>query len=278
MSRFALLLALLTVAGTCVHAQRPDVRQTPAQTYGSPKSNTATLVGVADAVQLDQLMYFIPGVGSPSREELERQNIKSYMMPIRQAPDANMEWAYALAGGVEYYLNLNNNFKDNLSPDFIALNLARGGVRPNIEDGLKLLVQQGTVSAAIVPYGSATIPNAVYSVPKFNISNYGYLFRPDARARNKVFEAKKALARGNPVIVSLKTDGTFRNLRSSTYTTNAPGTETHFLTVVGYDTSGQYFELRGTNGRDWADAGYVRVSFDDFGRLAQTGYVLIPRL
>ena len=270
--RLLLPSLLVLLLGTCVRAQTP--------TYGAPgqtiRQGTAML-GVTDVQTLDQMMFYIPGIGSPA-SDLARQNIKSYMMPIRQAPDANMEWAYALAGGVEYYLNLNNNFKDNLSPDFIALNLARGGVRPNIEDGLKLLVQQGTVSAAIVPYGSATIPNAVYSVPKFNISNYGYLFRPDARARNKVFEAKKALARGNPVIVSLKTDGTFRNLRSSTYTTNAPGTETHFLTVVGYDTSGQYFELRGTNGRDWADAGYVRVSFDDFGRLAQTGYVLIPRL
>lgn len=234
------------------------------------------MLGVTDAQTLEQLMFNVPGIGS-SAGDLARQNIKSYMMPIRQAPNQNMEWAYALAGGVEYYLNLNNNFKDNLSPDFIALSLARGGVKPNIEDGLKLLIQQGTVSAAIVPYGSAVIPNAVYSVPKFNISNYGFLFRPDARPRNRVFETKKALARGNPVIVSLSTDAGFNSLRTSSYTTNAPGAETHYLTVVGYDTAGQYFELRGVNGRDWGEAGYVRISFDNFGRLAQTGYVLIPK-
>ena len=264
-SLFVLLL------GTCVCAQ---------PTYGAPGQaprEATALLGVADIQTLDQMMFFIPGIGSPS-SDLSRQNIKSYMMPIRMAPNADMEWAYALAGGVEYYLNLNNNFKDNLSPDFISLSLARGGVRPNIEDGLKLLVQQGTVSAAIVPYGSATIPNAVYSVQKFNISNYGYLFRPDARPRNKVFETKKALTRGNPVVVALSTAPGFHALRTGSYTTSGATTEQHFLTVVGFDNENQYFELRGVFGRDWGDAGYVRISYDDFGRLGQTGYVLIPKI
>lgn len=264
---FFLVLALCT----CVRAQIP--------TYGAPgqvpKENTA-LLGVSDLQTLDQMMFFIPGIGSSS-SSLSRQNIKSYMMPIRQAPSANMEWAYALAGGVEYYLNLNNNFKDNLSPDFISLSLARGGVRPNIEDGLKLLIQQGTVSAAIVPYGSTVIPNAVYSVQKFSINNYGFLFRADARPRNKVFEAKKALTRGNPVIVALGTDAGFTSLRTGSYSTSASASEIHYLTVVGFDNEAQQFELRGVYGRDWGEAGYVRVSFDDFGRLAQTGYVLIPK-
>ncbi len=235
------------------------------------------LLGVSDMQTLDQMMLFIPGIGTPS-SDLSRQNIKSYMMPIRETTDARMEWAYALAGGLEYYLNLNNNFKDNLSPDYLALSLARGGTAPNIEDGLKLLVQQGTVSAAIVPYGSATIPNAVYSVPKYGIDNYGFLFRPETRPRNKVFEAKKALTRGNPVIIQLSTDNTFNALRTSSYSTNNPGAELHYLTVVGFDNQNQFFELRGIKGRDWADAGYVRISYDNFGRLAQSGYVLIPKL
>lgn len=266
--RISLSLLFVLLLCTCVRAQTNPYGQTS-------KENTAIL-GVTDLQTLDQMMLFIPGIGSPS-SDLSRQNIKSYMMPIRQTPNVNMEWAYALAGGVEYYLNLNNNFKDNLSPDFIALSLARGGVRPNIEDGLKLLIQQGTVSAAIVPYGSTVIPNAVYSVQKFNISNYGFLFRPEARPRNKVFEVKKALTRGNPVIVALSTDAAFTSLRSSSYNTNVPGTETHYLTVVGFDNESQQFELRGVFGRDWGEAGYVRISFDDFGRLAQTGYVLIPK-
>lgn len=266
------LLSLLFVLSlcTCVRAQ------TPTYPPGQDVRDATAVLGVSDVQLLDQMMFLVPGIGSPS-SDMSRQNIKSYMMPIRKAPDVNMEWAYALAGGVEYYLNLNNNFKDNLSPDFISLSLARGGVRPNIEDGLKLLIQQGTVSAAIVPYGSAVIPNAVYSVQKFNINNFGYLFRAETRARNKVFEAKKALTRGNPIIVALSTDATFNSLRTASYNTNTPGAELHYLTVVGFDNENQFFELRGVQGRDWGEAGYIRISFDNFGRLAQTGYVLIPK-
>lgn len=249
----------------------------PANTYGygAARSETAVL-GISDAIAIDQLMFYIPGVGSPSREELLRQNIKSYMMPIRQSPTPGMEWAYALAGAVEYYQNLNTNFKDNLSPDYITLSLAYQGNAPSITDGLKLLVKQGTVSAAIVPYGSPVIPNAVYSVPKFSIANFGYLFQPETRARNRVFETRKALSRGNPVIVELLTDASFINLRNGNYTTAQPGAEAHYLTVVGYDSEAETFELRGVFGRLWANAGYVRISYDDFGRLAKTGYVLFP--
>ncbi|MEO0733267.1 MAG: C1 family peptidase [Bacteroidota bacterium] len=270
--RSLLTLLFLSFLCTCVSAQTR-----PAQSYGAPRSSASAL-GVSDAQVLDQLMFYIPGVGSPSREDLLRQNIKSYMMPIRQAPDPKLEWAYALAGAVEYYLNLNNNYKDNLSPDYIALNLAAQGQRPTIEDGLRLLIQQGTVSAAIVPYGSPTIPGAVYSVPKHTIANFGYLFRPETRARNRVFEVRKALSRGNPVVIELQTDAAFRSLTSSIYNGGQQPTETHFLTVVGYDGETETFELRGLFGRHWANAGYVRLSYADFGRLARTGYVIIPKV
>jgi hypothetical protein len=270
MNRVFLSLLFLTFLCTSVRAQRP------VNDYGKPRGEAAVM-GLEDATLLDQLMFYIPGIGSSSREDLLRQNIKSYMMPIRQSPNPQMEWAYSLAGALEYYQNLNNNFKDNLSPDYLTLNLAAQGKRPSMEDGLRFLIQQGTVSAAIVPYGSPTIPTAVYSVPRYTISNFGYLFRPETRPRNRVFETRKALSRGNPVIVELQTDATFTDLRSNSYTTTAPTGETHFLTVVGYDGETNSFELRGLFGRHWADAGYVSISYDDFGRLAQTGYVLIPK-
>jgi len=266
--RLLLVLSSCLFLCTCVLAQNSPLD------YGAPKAATAKL-GVDDAVMIDQMMFYIPGIGSSSREDLLRQNIKSYMMPIRQAPSPQMEWAYALAGAVEFYQNLNNNYKDNLSPDLVTLSLAQQGSRPTLEDGLKFLVQQGTVSAAIVPYGSPTIPTSVYSVPKFKITNYLMLFRPETRGRNRVFETRKALSRGNPVIVELRTDATFTGLEANSYSAQTP-TESHYLTVVGYDGGTNTFELRGLFGRHWADAGYVQMSYDDFGRLAVRGIVLTP--
>ncbi|NJB84375.1 hypothetical protein GGR26_000120 [Lewinella marina] len=265
--RNLLTLLFLLSLGTGVRAQQP---------YGTAKS-AEKLQGLSDLAVIDQMMYYIPGIGSSAREDLLRQNIKPYMMPIRQVPQIGMEWAYALADALEYYVNLNSNFKDNLSPDYIAMSLANAGARPNLVDGLGLLMNSGTVSAAIVPYNSNTIPNSVYSVARFGINNFGYLFRPETKARNRIFETRKALSRGNPVIVELATDAAFSNLKGSGYEPTGPITETHFLTVIGYDGERETFELRSSLGRNWGNGGYVTMTYDDFGDLAQTGYVLIPK-
>ena len=265
--RYPLALLLLVFACTCVRAQQP---------YGAAKS-VEKLQGLSDLTAIDRQMFYIPGIGSPSREELLRQNIKPYMMPIRQVPQTGMEWAYALADCLEYYVNLNSNFKDNMSPDYLAMSLANAGQRPNLVDGLALLINSGTVSAAIVPYNSSTIPNSVYSVARFGISNFGYLFRQETKGRNKIFETRKALSRGNPVLVELATDPAFTSLTTGTYTASGGTGETHFLTVIGYDGEAETFELRSSLGRNWGSGGYVTISYDDFGALARTGYVLIPR-
>lgn len=237
----------------------------------------AIVMGLEDIQLIDQMMVYIPGIGSPSREALTRQNIKAYMMPIREALKTNQEWAYALADCLEYYANLNNNFKDNLSPDYISLSLAAAGNRPNIEDGFKFLIQQGTVSAAIVNYGSEQIPRAVFNVPRYQITNFAYLFHPTTRARNRIFELRKALSRGNPVIVELQTAADFSAWRQSEYNSNLPTTESHYLTVVGYDEDTELFELRSAFGRHWANSGYVYMNYEQLAQNAQSAYVLIPK-
>lgn len=234
------------------------------------------VMGLEDQQLIDQMMVYIPGIGSPSREALTKQNIKAYMMPIREALKTNQEWAYALADCLEYYVNLNNNFKDNLSPDYISLSLAAAGNRPNIVDGFKFLIQQGTVSAAIVNYGSEQIPRAVFNVPRYQITNFAYLFYPTTRARNRIFELRKALSRGNPVIVEIATASDFTTWRQSEYNSNLPTTENHYLTVVGYDEDASLFELRSTFGRHWANSGYVYMSYDQLAQAAQNAYMIIP--
>ncbi|MEM6877510.1 MAG: hypothetical protein AAF544_03045 [Bacteroidota bacterium] len=236
----------------------------------------AAPLGIENLQDIDQLMMVVEGVGASSREDLQRQNIKAYMMPVREATDARLEWAYVLASALEYYTNINQNYKDNLSPDIIALSLAAQGNAPNMEAGLGFLRDVGTVSSAIVPYGSQTIPPAVYSVPRRKIANFGYLFRSTTRARNRVFETRKALSRGNPVIVELATGSDFNGLRSANYSAPASATESHHLVVVGFDETAREFEMLAAKGRGWGDKGYIRIGYDDFGRLANGGYVLFP--
>ncbi len=252
------------------------VIQAQTSPYSTPRAE-AVLMGLEDMQLIDQMMVYIPGIGSPSREALMRQNIKGYMMPIREALKNNQEWAYALADCLEYYVNLNSNFKDNLSPDYISLSLAAAGNRPNIIDGFKFLIQQGTVSAAIVNYGSEQIPRAVFNVPRYQIMNFAYLFHPTTRGRNRIFELRKALSRGNPVILELQTAADFSQWRQAAYDTDLPLSERHYLTVVGYDEEAELFELRSAFGRHWGNSGYVFIGYDKLAALAENAYVIIPQ-
>ena len=47
--------------------------------------------------------------------------------------------------------------------------------------------------------------------------------------------------------------------------------------MIGYDGDAETFELRSSLGRNWGNGGYVTMTYDDFGDLALTGYVLIPK-
>ena len=267
--RGPLTLLLLSLLCTCGLAQTEPITGAKA-----PQST----VGIQDAQTLDAMLYYVPGLSSPGRTELLKQDIKSFMMPVREASSPGLEWAYALTAALEFYHNLNTNYKDNLSPDYLHLTLANQGTRPTLEDGLRMVTEQGTVSASIVPFGATTIPYSVYSVPKIQVANFGYLFRSTTRARNRLFELKKALTRGNPVLVELRTGADFAGLSTSTYEFPEVATEQHFLTVTGFDASTEMIELRGSFGRLWAQGGYCTMSFDDFVEYSVNAYVLFPIL
>jgi hypothetical protein len=233
-------------------------------------------MGITDAAQIDALMYYVPGVGSPSRQALERQSIKPYMMPVRQMAGAGQDWAYALADCLEFYANLNTNYKDNLSPDYILLSLRSQG-RPSLRDGLQFLVETGTVSAAIIAYGAANIPSAVYAAKRYNLQNYLHIFQDFTRSREKVFEVRKALSRGNPVIVEFAAEPNFARIENTRYyEPQGNASQRFFVVVVGYDETEEALEVRTPFGRGWGDGGYLWIDYDDFGNQARNGYVMLP--
>ena len=141
------ILFFLTFMSTqTLSAQNPKPSSNPPSDYGSRGK-----LGITDAKMFDQMLKTIAGVGS-TKELLAEQSLKSYMMPPRKMGlgGATNSSCYALTSALEYYINLNNNYKDNLSPDFIKLNLPKGA----IEDELAFLATNGTVSAAILPYSA----------------------------------------------------------------------------------------------------------------------------
>jgi hypothetical protein len=263
---FCLLLSALMPAQRAF-SQKPDA---PA-TY-TPKGK----FGIADATLFDKYMKIVEGIGTSAKDALAEQSLKSYMMPPRRSGSSAPSATYALASCLEYYINLNNNYKDNLSPDFIKLSLPNTATA---EDQLSFLAATGTVSAAILPFESPNLTPSVYSGVKYRIQNYLKLFQSTTRAQQKVYDIKKALMRGNPVVVELQVTAEFKLLKQTRFYDPKLGDKTvagtQHLVVVGYDEERHAFELQNSWGREWGNGGYIWVTYDDLGVLATNGFVLL---
>ena len=245
-----------------------------------PKGRKAAGIGISDLQMMEKMMYVVPGVGSKSKDLLLKQDIKPYMMPIRDLGFRGNELCYAVATCLEYYVNLGRNYKVNLSPDFISLNLSNSGKRGTAQDALEYLVKEGTVSAAILPFDADQLTTAVYNTQRYSINNYFHMFRELTKARQKVFETRKALMRGNPVLIELQAGEALRSYSGQgdwePSATNKESIQLFPLVVVGYDENQQAFEVRSVWGSKWGRNGYVWISYNDFGKYAQNAYLMIP--
>lgn len=249
------------------------------ESFAAKDGSTAKQIGVSDQALFDRLMLTVAEVGSNSRMTQQQQNLKPYMMPVRNMGFRGSDWSYMLASCLEYYVNLRKNLKENLSPDYISLSLQSQGTQANMVEGLKFLTQVGTVNAVIVPYDAAQIPQAVYATNKYSISNYLHLFQSFASQREKIFEVRKALMRGNPVLLDIKADGAFARL-GNTVNWEAPkqlGQHNYTVLIVGFDENKQAFEVMGSWGNTWANNGYLWMSYNDLANAAMNAYVMIPQ-
>ena len=232
--------------------------------------------GISDVNMVDKYLKVIEGIGTSAKDALNEQSLKSYMMPPRRSGSSAPSATYALASCLEFYVNLNNNYKDNLSPDFIKLSLPNTAT---VEDNLTFLASTGTVSAAILPFESPNLTPSVYSSVKYRIQNYLKLFQPTTRPQQKTYDIKKALMRGNPVVVEVQVTAEFKNLKQTRFYDPKLGDKTaagtQHLVVVGYDEERRAFELQNSWGREWGNGGYIWMSYDDLGALAANGFVLL---
>ena len=269
-SLFPIVLLLFVSLSLC--AQEPDLR--------SRNSNAELAdLAVADYALIDQLMLRIPGVAADANANLQEQSVKAYMMPVRRSEKPTMFASYMLASCLEYYTNLEKNYKVNLSPDYIALNLQAQGRDLSLIDAFQFLAREGTVSAAIMPYGAGTITNAVYATPKFRILHYLHVIRPVTKDRQKVFELRKALLRGNPILVEVQADASLSKAEgvSEWHSRSQHNTQKYQLIVVGFDEDREAFEVMSAWGSRWGRGGYLWVPYNDLAACAQNGYVLVPQ-
>ncbi|NJL73834.1 MAG: hypothetical protein HC892_01160 [Saprospiraceae bacterium] len=148
-------------------------------------------MGISDAQQFDGLTVTMGGFESNTRATLTGQSVKPYMMPPRSVGQKGSPAAYAVSSCLEFYINFGRNFKENLSPDYIALSSALLKQGLNLEDAVKFLVEYGVPNAGIVPYDAVEISPQVYGAKKYSIRNYLKVFTAETRGRQKHLKCAK---------------------------------------------------------------------------------------
>ena len=236
-----------------------------------------TAIGISSPEMIDQMMAIMPGIGSNAKSMMSEQSVKPYIMPPRRVGENGTVTSYTLATCLEFYHNYGQNYKVNLSPDFLAQKLFYEKER-DIKNALRLLVTDGTVSADLMPYDAERIPVAKDKADYYKISNYLHIFNSSKRNSLKVFEVQKSLMRGNPVIVELKVPDDFKRLKKTRFYTslNDARDRSYTFVVVGYNLELEAFEVLSSWGANWASNGYLWVGFEDFGQMAVNGYVMVP--
>ncbi|MEZ4987487.1 MAG: C1 family peptidase [Saprospiraceae bacterium] len=104
------------------------------------------------------------------------------------------------------------------------------------------------------------------------------MFQSFATEREKVFEIRKAIMRGNPVLVEFWADPSFVNTDAVPLwePTRSDNKVLYALLITAYDETRQAFEVMGSWGSTWANNGYLWVSYQDMANAAAHGYVMIP--
>ena len=234
-------------------------------------------IGISAPDMIDQMMAIMPGIGSNAKNMMSEQTVKPYIMPPRKVGQRGTVTSYMLATCLEFYHNFEQNYKVNLSPDFLAQKLFYEKER-DIKNALRLLVTDGTVRADVVPYDSESIKSKTENADHYRISNYLHIFNNEKRNSLKVFEVQKALMRGNPVLVEMKVPETFKNLKETRFYTslNDARDRIYSFVVVGYNLELEAFEVLSSWGPGWASDGYLWIGFEDFGTMAENGFVMVP--
>lgn len=117
-----------------------------------------------DVDWIDCLMFVVLGVVIDFNDNLVQQSVKLYMMFVCKIGVKGLALSYVLVICLEFYVNLENNYKDNFSLDYILVNFENFGKLVNLEEVCCFLVGEGIVSVVIMFYDVLLVFNLVYVV------------------------------------------------------------------------------------------------------------------
>jgi hypothetical protein len=154
-----------------------------------------------------------------------------------------------------------------------------------LEDALALLKEKGDCLEKSFNYDQQDChaqpqETQIAEALQYRAQDFAAVFALDEDPKSKIGKACKILATNTPLVVGVGVTKSFFEVLPGSVTWNPDETETvsgyHAMVLVGYNNVEKYFELLNSFGPSWGQNGFVRLSFDDFGRLCRYAYVIVP--
>jgi hypothetical protein len=148
----------------------------------------------------------------------------------------------------------------------------------SVARALNVLRDQGVAPIARFPYtsslcGAAPDADVLRTALPFRIASWAKIHEHDGS------ELKSFLAARRPVVLSVRVDRAFEDLRQDKYA-RRDGTERgfHALLLVGYDDTKGAWKVLNSWGRDWGEGGYGWIDYAVWNDIVRAAYVTEDRV
>ena len=221
-------------------------------------------------------------------------DLSGYMPPVGNQGAQNSCVAWAVAYANYSYLNkLNNNqcdYNNNnclFSPSFVYNQINGGQNRGTFfQDAFAIMQTQGVAPLSAMPYLANN-----YSIPPSNqareiAKNYkiGKYLSVSGFGKNTLEETKAFIARGFPVIASVKVDNYLKKTVNSSFPTPYIWRQIqgpienmgHAIVIVGYNDDTKVFKFINSYGNTWGNNGYGYIHYNIFNSVVNEAYITMP--
>lgn len=199
-------------------------------------------------------MLVVEGIGKDQRKLADQKDLSAYFdftKDVRVDESAGL-----IAKCLAYYTEKLEDRNLELDLSFIIKKVSNKKESSNLQETLKLFYKEGC-------------PEKGTGDHVYKIERYLLMLQKNKITPSKIYRAKKAIMMGNPILAEVNVNENMFSTFSSAGLD--PSTEFATILLIGYDTTLGFFQAVTANGIE------ISISFDDFMKNINKGYVIIPQ-
>jgi C1A family cysteine protease len=201
----------------------------------------------------------------------------NYVTPIRDQGQCGSCWAFAMTGGLESYVLLQQHTpgKDVALSEQILVSCDKDDGDDGCNGGDlngDFLVQNGLPAASAFPYSSTDGDSGTCPASWDQKANL-YKIGSWGSVKDNVKAIKTALAKYGPLPTTFMVYEDFMHYKSGIYTFSGQGKELggHAVVIVGYNDAERYFIVKNSWGTGWGENGYFRIDYSAMKKPVEFG-------